>query len=297
MSVINWLGRASLFTFPRHTRNEALRPTRSGTLPTLRLDGPTSGRSPAAVLRRKTIQPNNISLGPGRALMAEKQSNGHLRNRLLAAIPPNAFLLFEAGLRTSTFKQGTIVQEVGEPVEQIYFPQTGMISLIVVTQEGGGIEAAMIGREGAVGLHRGLGKRRAFTRAVIQVSGTISHISADVFERAVGQSDAIKDIIMRYTEVLWVEAQQIAACNAVHGAEARLARWLLQTQDRIDFGLASSDPRVSVPDARNTPNNRHPRRPVASTGRAHQVQARPDSHPRSGRARRSCLRVLPDHPA
>jgi CRP-like cAMP-binding protein len=166
--------------------------------------------------------------------MAEKQPSGHLRNRLLAAIPPNAFRLFEACLRTSTFKQRTIVQEVGEPVEQIYFPQTGMISLIVVTQEGGGIEAAMIGREGAVGLHRGLGKRRAFTRAVIQVAGTISHISADVFERAVGQSDAIKDIITRYTEVLWVEAQQIAACNAVHSAEARLARWLLQTQDRID---------------------------------------------------------------
>ena len=62
----------------------------------------------------------------------------------------------------------------------------------------------------------------------------MSHISADVFERAVGQNDTIKDIITHYTEVLWVEAQQIAACNAVHSAEARFARWLLQTQDRIN---------------------------------------------------------------
>jgi CRP-like cAMP-binding protein len=169
--------------------------------------------------------------------MVEKQSNGHLQNRLLAAIPPKAFSLFEPGLRASTFKQGAIVQEAGEPVEQIYFPQTGMISLLVVTQEGVGIEAAAIGREGAVGLHRGLGKRRSFTRAVISVSGTISHISAEVFERAVGQSDAIKDIITHYTEVLWVEAQQVAACNAVHSAEARFARWLLQVQDRIDSPL------------------------------------------------------------
>jgi CRP-like cAMP-binding protein len=166
--------------------------------------------------------------------MVQKQSNGHLQNRLLAALPPQAFSLFESGLRASTFKQGAIVQEVGELVDQIYFPQTGMISLLVVTQEGVGIEAASIGREGAVGLHRGLGKRRSFTRAVIQVSGTISHISADVFERAVGQSDAIKDMITHYTEVLWVEAQQIAACNAVHSVEARFARWLLQTQDRVD---------------------------------------------------------------
>ena len=166
--------------------------------------------------------------------MAQKRSNGHLQNRLLAAIPPKAFSLFESDLRASTFEQGAIVQEAGEGVEQIWFPQTGMISLVVVTQEGVGIEAASIGREGAVGLHRGLGKRRSFTRAVLQVAGTISHISADVFERAVGQSEAIKDIITQYTEVLWVEAQQIAACNALHGAEARLARWLLQTQDRIE---------------------------------------------------------------
>jgi CRP-like cAMP-binding protein len=55
-----------------------------------------------------------------------------------------------------------------------------------------------------------------------------------MFERSVGQSQAIKDIITQYIEVLWVEAQQIAACNTVHSAEARLARWLLQTQDRID---------------------------------------------------------------
>ncbi len=130
--------------------------------------------------------------------MAQTQSNGHLRNRLLAAMPPQAFSLFESELRTSTFKQGAIVQEVGEPVDQIYFPQTGMISLVVVTQEGGGIEAASIGREGAVGLHRGLGKRRSFTRAVVQVAGKFSYISADVFERAVAQSQAIKDIITRY---------------------------------------------------------------------------------------------------
>jgi CRP-like cAMP-binding protein len=166
--------------------------------------------------------------------MAPKRSNGHLQNRLLAALPPQAFALFKSDLHSSTFKQGAIVQEAGEPVDQIYFPQAGMISLLVVTQEGVGIEAATIGREGAVGLHRGLGKRRSFTRAVIQVSGTISHISANAFERAVEQSATIKDMITHYTEVLWVEAQQIAACNAVHSAEARFARWLLQTQDRID---------------------------------------------------------------
>ena len=108
--------------------------------------------------------------------MVQKRSNGHLQNRLLAALPPKAFSLFESGLRASTFKQGTIVQEVGEPGDQIYFPQTGMISLLVVTQEGICIEAATIGCEGAVGLHRGLGKRRSFTRAVVH-----QHMNARLF--------------------------------------------------------------------------------------------------------------------
>jgi CRP-like cAMP-binding protein len=78
-----------------------------------------------------------------------------------------------------------------------------------------------------------LGRRRAFTRAVIQIAGIISQVSAEAFERATLQSEGIKEIITKYTEILWVEAQQIAACNASHDAPARLARWLLQTQDRL----------------------------------------------------------------
>ena len=165
--------------------------------------------------------------------MAQPQLDGHLQNRLLAAMPAGDYALIESALVSSPFKQGAVVQEVGEPIDKIYFPQNGMVSLVVLTKEGGGIEAATIGYEGAVGLHRGLGKRRAFTRAVIQLPGTLSYIAADVFEHAASQSAGIKEMIAKYTEVLLVEAQQIAACNAVHNAEARLARWLLQTQDRI----------------------------------------------------------------
>ncbi len=165
--------------------------------------------------------------------MAARQSDGHRRNRLLASLPESDYGLFERDLQATTFKQGAVVQEAGEPIDRVYFPQTGMISLLVITKEGGGIEAATIGYEGAVGLHRGLGKRRAFNRGIIQLAGTISYIPAETFENAVSQSDSIKDLITRYTELLWAEAQQVAACNAVHDAEARLARWLLQTQDRL----------------------------------------------------------------
>jgi len=165
--------------------------------------------------------------------MTDHSRGAHLSNRLLAAIPEAALAKLSSRLRIDHFKQGAIVQEVGEPIEQIYFPQDVMISLIVVTEDGVGIEAATIGYEGAVGLHGGLGRRRAFTRAIVQISGTFSFIAAEDFARVVSEDPAIKDIITQYTEVLWVEAQQVAACNTLHSAEARLARWLLQTQDRV----------------------------------------------------------------
>jgi CRP-like cAMP-binding protein len=161
------------------------------------------------------------------------KADGHLKNRLLASMSASDYSLVEPSLRSKTYEQGLVIQEAGRIIERIYFPQDGMISLLVVTTEGGGIESAKIGYEGAVGVNRGLGRRRAFTQAVVQLAGTFSHISAEAFERATLQSENIKDIIAKYTEVLWVEAQQTAACNAVHDAEARLARWLLQTQDRI----------------------------------------------------------------
>lgn len=170
-----------------------------------------------------------------------RDMDGHRRNRVLACMTADDYALVEAKLELTTFKQGAVIQEVGEPIERVYFPQTCMISLLVLTQDGGGIESATIGYEGAVGLHRGFGGRRSFTRAVIQISGIMSHISAEAFEHATLRGERIKEIISNYTEVLWVEAQQIAACNAVHDAEARLARWLLQTQDRLHSKASTID--------------------------------------------------------
>jgi CRP-like cAMP-binding protein len=155
-------------------------------------------------------------------------------NRLLGALEPRVLALFSDDIKEANFAQGIPLQEPGEQIVRVYFPQSGMISLLVMGQDGGGIEAATIGREGGFGLQSGLGKRRAFTRAVVQVAGRFSYISADRFQKAVAQSEPLRGMIAAYLEILWVEAQQIAACNAIHSAEARLCRWLLQTRDRIE---------------------------------------------------------------
>jgi len=122
--------------------------------------------------------------------LTETLAQGHRDNRLLAALPSAALAAMDSELRQISIAQGVLIYEPGDAVEDVYFPQTAMISLLVVTKDVGSVEASTVGREGALGL------------------------------------------IARYTEVLWAEAQQIAACNATHDAASRLTRWLLQCADR-----------------------------------------------------------------
>jgi CRP-like cAMP-binding protein len=157
---------------------------------------------------------------------------GHQDNRLLAALPRETLEMMRRELRQISLAQGKAIYEPGTPIDEIYFPQSGMISLLVVTKDGRGVEISTIGREGAVGLHGALGARLSFTRAITQIAGRFSTIRANSFAQFVRNHESVRDLITRYTEALWAEAQQIAACNAAHDASARLCRWLLQGADR-----------------------------------------------------------------
>jgi CRP-like cAMP-binding protein len=156
------------------------------------------------------------------------------RNRLLAALPPADLSLLKLHLKDVVLEQGVVLQEHGERIDQVYFPHDGVISLLAVMQQGDAIETATVGREGAVGSLTGLGPRRSHTRDVVQVAGTASRISAARFRKAAEDSQAIRDVIVRYAEMLLIQVQQTAACNALHDVEERLSRWLLQARDRVD---------------------------------------------------------------
>jgi CRP-like cAMP-binding protein len=156
------------------------------------------------------------------------------RNGLLAALEPSDFALLHAHLRQLSLTAGATLQEQEAPVEQIYFPLNGLISLVAVMEAGEVVETATVGRWGAVGAFAGLGPWHAFTRAVVQIPGTAMVISASHFQAAVSQSERIRDLILRYKEGLLAQVQQTAACNALHQVEARLVRWLLQAIDCVD---------------------------------------------------------------
>src|SRR5262245_33402518 len=158
---------------------------------------------------------------------------GHGDNRLLAALAPETFHLMRPDLRSISLKQGHEIYEPGDDIDQIYFPQSGLLSLLIVTKDGRFFETSTVGREGGVGLQAGLGPRCSLTRANVQIAGQFSVIRSDRFASIVQDNPALRDVISRYIELLWEEAQQIAACNAGHDASERLCRWLLQCSDRI----------------------------------------------------------------
>jgi len=164
--------------------------------------------------------------------VAESPSHGYRDNRLLAALPPETLASLAQKLQSVSMPAGTVLAEPGAVIDQIVFPTTGLISMLVVTKDGAAIETAMVGREGALGLHRAFGERKSFTRAETQVGGKFLTIRAASFAQIAKEHAPVRDLIGRYTEVLWAESQQLATCNAIHDASSRLCRWLLQGAER-----------------------------------------------------------------
>jgi CRP-like cAMP-binding protein len=162
------------------------------------------------------------------------------RNHLLARLPQNEYALLQPHLKDVPLHQGTVLAEQGETIDQVYFPHSGMVSIVIVLEDGEkSVETATVGREGAVGAIAGLGERKASARAIVQVAGNGSRISARLLQGAVKQSSFLRDYIVRYQEMLLHQAQQSTACNALHEARPRLCRWLLQTRDRLDSDVVA----------------------------------------------------------
>jgi CRP-like cAMP-binding protein len=117
-------------------------------------------------------------------------------------------------------------------VVRVYFPHSGMLSLLAVMKDGKAIETATVGREGLVGGMAGLGLYKSLVRVVVQLPITASKITAPHFRKAADKSDAVRNLFITFNEVLLSQARVTAACKALHLVEARFCRWLLQSADR-----------------------------------------------------------------
>jgi CRP-like cAMP-binding protein len=156
-------------------------------------------------------------------------------NELLAAFPDAILALLKRHLFHATLRQGTICFNAGDVAERVYFPTSGLISLLVPAGDDALVEADVIGNEGAVGLQSAVWSRPCFARAVVQVPGEFWSVSAEALRQVIHMSDEANGLVSNYTEILWARAQQLATCNAIHATLPRLARWILQAKDRSEL--------------------------------------------------------------
>jgi CRP-like cAMP-binding protein len=157
--------------------------------------------------------------------------SGRVLNGLLASLSDADFEELRPGLRLADFKYETVLVETGSPVARVYFPHSGIISLVVRLKTGLMVEAAMVGRDGVFGAGCAVSGRPALSTAIVQMDGKGSTIDAGLLRSAAAQSPTLLAALIQAELFVHAQALQSAACNASHTVEARLARWLLQARD------------------------------------------------------------------
>jgi len=154
-------------------------------------------------------------------------------NHLLAALPSDEMAALQPDLEQVPLPFRQSLYEPERPIEHVYFPHRGIVSLVTEFENGTSIEVATVGPEGMVGVPIFLEDEVMASRAFVQVPGEAARMQTEAFRRALARSPRLHRLISRYTLALVNLLAQNSACNRTHSVEERLARWLLLTQDRV----------------------------------------------------------------
>jgi CRP-like cAMP-binding protein len=159
-------------------------------------------------------------------------SRTSISNSLLAALPRGKTEALRSKLEPVTLTFGDVLLEPGEPIRHVFFPHNSVVSLL--TEEGKrAVEVGLVGHEGMVGVPLALGVEVSPVRAVVQGTGMALRMKKERFLNEYRKSPALQRRVLRYSHALMSQVTQISACNRLHNVEARLARWLLMTRDRL----------------------------------------------------------------
>jgi len=156
------------------------------------------------------------------------------RNRILRLLPLDEAEQLGRILEPVTLRFREPIYTNGKPVEYVYFPLTGMISVVMDMEGGQTVEAATIGREGMVGLSAFWGSPKSVWRVLSQIAGDALRAPVEIFSQSIGQEGtAFNRLLRQYTVAFVAALAQTAACNRLHSLEQRMCRWLLTTSDRV----------------------------------------------------------------
>jgi CRP-like cAMP-binding protein len=156
------------------------------------------------------------------------------RNRLLLAVPPRNLKQLLPDLEYIECHREQVLMDADSSLDHVFFPDSGVVSVVAVYPDGSIIEMATIGREGGTGFQAVFGAKVSSARLLVQLSGTAARMSRRAFVRAMESMPAFRHIMYAHVHAFLEQVMVSAACNGAHSLKQRLARWLLMMRDRYD---------------------------------------------------------------
>jgi CRP-like cAMP-binding protein len=156
------------------------------------------------------------------------------RNRLLLALPSRNLKELLPELEHVPCQREQVLMDADSALDRVFFPDSGVVSVMAVYSDGGTIEMATIGREGCTGMQAVFGARSSSVRFLVQIPGTAAKMSRPAFTRAMESMPSFRSLMQAYVHAFLEQVMVSVACNGAHGLKERLARWLLMMRDRSD---------------------------------------------------------------
>jgi CRP-like cAMP-binding protein len=156
------------------------------------------------------------------------------KNRLLLALPPRDLRQILPHLEEIPCPRDQVLLDADSPLEGIFFPDSGVVSVVAVYADGSSIEMATIGREGCTGFQAVFGARQSSARFLVQLPGTARKMRIGAFRDATEAISSFRTLMYAYVQAFLEQVLVSAACNGAHNLKQRLARWILMMRDRGD---------------------------------------------------------------
>jgi CRP-like cAMP-binding protein len=156
------------------------------------------------------------------------------RNRLLLALPSRNLKRLMPELEQIRCQRAQVLMDADSPLDHVYFPDSGIVSVLAVYADGSVIEMATIGREGCTDVQAIFGAKRSSVQLLVQIPGSAAKMSRAAFTRAMQSMPSFRSLMYAYVQAFLEQVMVSGACNGAHSLKERLARWLLMMRDRSD---------------------------------------------------------------
>jgi CRP-like cAMP-binding protein len=161
-------------------------------------------------------------------------SHTHNVNRLLAALDPVAYRRLEPELERVRVARREVLFEPGERIRHVFFPESAVLVMVTLMENGDSIESGTVGREGAMWVSAIFGAPTMPCQTMVAIDGDVLKIDVGYLEREVNRDRNFRDVLSHYSHALLIHSMRATACNGLHSVAQRCARWILTTLDRVD---------------------------------------------------------------